>query len=465
MRKIVYLLLLLTAIAGLQACTDDTIGASLIDTRTALVQDSDFTIVGASVRTHRLQARTSTQLLGVIKSSGYGTLSSQVVTEFMPSTMIDTMGVTADMLDSCQLVLRIPQNGFTGDETTPMVMSVYRLNKSLPSPMFSDFDPTGYYTASDLLGTASYSPQSATAAYDTQNAQSSVEYLESYVPMPVSLAREIFNEFKQHPATFNTPTEFAKFFPGIFIANSFGSGRMMNFCNTEFKVFYRKHTTTDAGADSIAEGQQRVYMAASPESLSNNILQLQIDPEVEQRVADGQAIVMAPAGYEVRIHLPVQDIIDHFKQGVAGDQGMINSVTLTIPAEDVSTGNSIAPPKNLLMVKTSKKDQFIAGDSLTNSKDSFYAVYDSSNKCYKFTGLRAYILDILNNQDGIATADDTDITITPVDVTTYTTAATYYSSASTIVTKIAPMVSAPAITRLRLDKAVISITYNRQLVM
>ncbi|MBR6283655.1 MAG: DUF4270 family protein [Muribaculaceae bacterium] len=465
MRKIVYLFLLVVAITGLQACTDDTIGGSLIDTRTTIIQDSSFIIKGSSIRNQRIQARTATQLLGVLHSKGYGTLSSEVVTQFMPSTMIDTLGVTADMIDSCKLVLRIPSNGFTGDAETPMRLSVYKLNKQLTSPLFSDFDPTGYYSTSDLLGTAPYSPQSATTAYDTQNSQNSTEYLETYVPMPVALAKDIFNEFKRNPETFSTPTAFAKFFPGIIITNTFGSGRVMNFANTEFKVFYRKHTTTLEGADSIAEGQERVYMAASPEVLSNNIINLNIDTELQSRIAAGEAIVMAPAGYEVRMNFPIQDIIDHYKQGAEGGLTSINNVTLTLPVEQVTNANKIAPPKYLLMVKTSKKDQFIAGDSLTNNKDSFYATYDSSNKCYTFTGLRAYVLNIINNQDAVATDDDSDITITPVDVNTYTTSSSYYTTSTTTVTKISPMVSAPAIARLRLDKAKVKINYSKQVVM
>ena len=72
-------------------------------------------------------------------------------------------------------------------------------------------------------------------------------------------------------------------------------------------------------------------------------------------------------------------------------------------------------------------------------------------------------MNILNNQNGIASEEDINLTITPVDVTTYTTQASYYTSAQTVVTKIAPMVSVPAITRLRLDTAKVKITYSKQM--
>ena len=96
-------------------------------------------------------------------------------------------------------------------------------------------------------------------------------------------------------------------------------------------------------------------------------------------------------------------------------------------------------------------------------------MYNASERTYEFTGLRDYVLNIINNQGGIATDDDLAFTITPIDVTTYTYPQSYsyynYStSGSSVVTKISPMVSRPAIVRLLLDKAKIKITYSKQIV-
>ena len=80
------------------------------------------------------------------------------------------------------------------------------------------------------------------------------------------------------------------------------------------------------------------------------------------------------------------------------DLGVINKLELTLPVENIATAYNIDPPTNLLMVKTSKKDKFIASDSLTNNKDSFYATYSSTKRAYVFNGLREYIVNIINNQ-------------------------------------------------------------------
>ncbi len=460
MKSIFYALAALLVVAGLHSCTDETIGNTITDISSQIIEDSSFTIVGHSVLNPRLQARTSTQLVGVIKSEGYGTLSSQVVTQFMPAMSIDTSDTSIDMIDSCMLKLRIAQDAFTGDSLAPMLMSVYRLNRQLPTPLFSDFDPTDYFDPNDLLGTAPYSPRSATRVYDSATG---AYYLEVSVPMPLSLARELWTEYVTNPNTFRSPSAFAQFFPGVYIANTFGSGRVMNFTKTELAVYYRQKNIVN-DRDTITTVMQN-YMAATPEVLSNNIINLSIDQSVKGRVAAGEAIVMAPAGYDVELQFPIQDIIDSFRQKTGNGLSLINSLELEIPVENIATEYSIAPPKYLLMVKTSMKDKFIDGDSLANNKDSFYATYNAATRTYRFAGLRDYILNIIDNQGGVATAADINLTLLPIDVTTYTIPASYYQAAQTITTKIAPQVSFPAIAKLKLDKAKVKITYSRQMVM
>ncbi|MBR1882776.1 MAG: DUF4270 family protein [Muribaculaceae bacterium] len=453
-------MLLAAIFPAMYSCTDENIGSSLAETRVSIIEDSSFVITGTSVRNERLLSRTSTQLLGIIKSNGYGTLRSDVVTQFMPAMAIDTSGVSTDMIDSCRLRLRIPvTGGFTGDSLAPMRLRVYKLNKPLPGTLYSDFDASDYYDAADLLGETPYSAASTTFQYDTQL---QVLYRSVSVPLPVSLAQEIFTEYGKNPDTFKSPSKFAQFFPGIYITNSFGSGRMMNYERTELDVYYRRHLVTDT-IDSIQTGLVQTYLSASPEALQTNIIHLNVDDQITSMVSDGDAILMAPAGYEVQMRFPIQDVIDSYKKRSSGSLSSISSLELQIPVENTASDYDIAPPTYLLMVKTSMKDEFVAGDSLTNNKDSFYAVYDATNKCYTFSGMRDYILDILNNRGGVATEDDVNLSAVAVDISSYTPTSSYYyygTAATSIVTKIAPQVSKPAIAKLRLDKAKVKITYS-----
>jgi hypothetical protein len=273
--------------------------------------------------------------------------------------------------------------------------------------------------------------------------------------------------YKSNPEKFASPKAFADVFPGIYITNSYGSGHVLNIKATEFDVYYHKHTWQGDTVE-VDSARAQTYLASTPEVISNNIIRYDIDDAVTDMVNNGEAIIAAPAGYEVQVRLPIQEIIDRFQANVGTNQAIINTLSLTLPTSVPATEYNIKPPTYLLMVRTSKKDNFINGDSLVNNKDSFYAVYESYSKEYQFTGLRDYIINIINNQGGIATEDDCNFTITPVDVTyyTYPSSYSYYygSSSSTTVTKISPMVSRPAIVRLLLDQAKTKITYSKQIV-
>lgn len=472
MKHLFRVILAAIVLVGLYSCTDETIGISITDSVSSIIEDSSFVITGQSVINDRVQMRTTTKMLGDLSAAGYGRVTASAVTMWMPAAALDTTGLTSESIDSCRLILRVPySNGYTGNAQSPMRLDVYRLNRQLTSPIYSDFDPTGYYDPSDLLASESYSPTSgwievADPLYlSSGTTQDTVRVIS--VPMPVTLAQEVYNAYKEDPSRFSSPRTFADIFPGIYITNSYGSGHVLNIGATEFNVYFHRHVVLNDTTE-VDSAYVQTYMASTPEVVSNNIIRYEIDDALKQMVNAGQAVIAAPAGYEVQLRFPIQDIIDKYKANVGNNQSIINKLTLELPVSVPVTEYNIQPPTYLLMVKTSKKDDFINGDSLTNSKDSFYAVYDSTNKCYVFSGLRDYVLNIINNQGGVATEDDFNFTVTPVDVTTYTYPQSYsyygYSSSSTVVTKISPMVSRPAVAELLLDKAKVKISYSKQIV-
>lgn len=451
------------------SCTDDTIGTSISDIQSAIIQDSSFVMTGKTVRNSHLRSRSSIQLLGNINAQGYGTLTSDVVAQFMPTTTIDTVGVHGgdQWIDSCFITMRVAMGDLTGDSLTPMRLSVYELNQPLPSPIYTDFNPSGYYNTGDLMGSVTYSAnQMVRDTLVTTTGATSI-YYEINVPVSVDYARAIFNQYKINPATFETPAEFAEFFPGIYITNSYGQGRVMNFYDIEFVTYYRKYEKRADDTDTIYPGTKQSYMAVTPEVLYNNNISLDPDDAVRAMVEAGDAIVMGPAGYEVEVDFPIQDIINNFKAGSKDGLGVVNNLAMELPVEKVPNKYDIAPPKYLLMVKKSYRDEFFDKDTLTNDKDAFYAEYDASTSSYIFGGMRDYLLDVMKKNGGDVSEKDVEFVIMPIDVTKFTNTTSYsyyYSSSSTseVVTKIAPAISRPSIAKLRLDKAKVKLVYSRQ---
>ena len=177
MKRFFYYISALLIAVSVSSCEDNAnVGNSLSDTTISVVADSSFTVTGHSVAIPRVKARTTVQLLGEFKADNYGELSSDVVSEMMPVGSFTTDGVTEETIDRMRLVMYVSaKTGFTGDSIVPMQMSVYKLNKQLPNPIYSDFDPSDYYNENDLLGTATY-----TASDMDKSTEERESHLQSY---------------------------------------------------------------------------------------------------------------------------------------------------------------------------------------------------------------------------------------------------------------------------------------------
>jgi hypothetical protein len=445
----------LVALATMNVACDSSseIGNSLVGDEIEIVIDSTFTMTGKSVDNDFVLSRTITQLIGRINAPGYGTLSSDIVTQFMPALSLDTEDVQVEYIDSLKLIFQMNLGAYTGDSVAPLGLEVYRLKKQLPSPIYSNFDPEGYYDKNDLLGSTIYN----TTAIGQSDSIQELSYRTIYVTLPRSLGQELFTQYKNNPAAFSDPEAFANIFPGLYIKNSYGSGRVTRIDQTTMRLYYhRTYYDEDEQKDSPVYKIGN-YFAVTPEIVTNNNIKLNIEKSIRDRVNKGENIIIAPAGLDVEIKFPAREIINSYRANTA-KLAVVNSLSFDIPAEEIENKYNIAPPTNLLMVLSSKKDKFFADNSLTDSKTSFYATYDEDNQVYSFTGLRDYILDLLDKSE--ITDDDITFTLTPVEVTTETVSS-YYST-STYVTQITPYVAQPVMVKLLPENAKIKFVYSKQ---
>lgn len=476
MRKAFHSLLAATLLLTAYACSDYNIGQSITDTQITIVADSSFTATGVTVENKIFPARTITQLLGIITAENYGELRTDVVTQFMPTSLIDTVGVALEDLDSCKFLFDIPIGGYTGDSIVPMRATIYRLNQSLPSTIYSDFDPEDYYDPDDIIGQATYTASALMLNDSIQEELDDYECREFQVETPLDFAYEFYNKFYEDPDIFLSPVTFEEFFHGVYIKNTFGSGRVMNIYNTEFRVYYHRHVTDDDGNDSIVTDLYQSYLGATSEIISNNNISLKVDDNVLDMVAAGDLIVQAPCGYEVEIEFPIQEVVDMFLSGGENALAAINDLTFDLPAYAIANDYGIDPPEYLLMVKTSEKDDFFATNHVTDDESSFYATYDEDEECYSFSSMRDFVLDIINNKDGVADEEDKLFTLTPIDLISESAASSSSSSyyyyyyyyyygydlTSTTITGMRPALNKPCIAVLDLENAKIKLEYTTQ---
>lgn len=445
----------------ISSCNDDStsMGSSLVGDDTEVVIDSAFTVTGSSEKNSAVLSRTTTQLLGALNAAEYGSFSSDFVTQFMPTASIDTAGVGVNDIDSIKLIMFFQTGDFTGDSLVPMGFKVYPLTRQLETPIYSNFNPAGYYEESNC-----WTPQ--TQIY-TGNALFNDSINKSYargihVKLPVEFGRAFYREYLEHPATFANPEEFAKFFPGIYVKNTFGSGRVTNITQTQIGLYYTKHSTitTNGETRDTLKKCSSLYMGVTPEIISNNIINLSMSPEIQKMVDEGKSLLVAPAGYNAKVVLPLKDVVERYKAN-GGDLSVINTLTLQIPVERIPNKYNIAPPANVLFVLEKDAKSFFADNKINDDKTSFLSTFNSLTNSYYVTALRSYLLTLLDKEE--IKPEDYTFSIIPVSVQSESGGNDYYYGTSqSYVTAIEPYVNGPAMCRLKLEEAKIRFTYSKQ---
>ena len=445
-------------------------GSSLVEDEVEIVYDSSFSTTGISDPNTSVHSRTILQLLGRLNAKGYGEFSSDIVCQYMSAANVDTTNTTANDIDSVILLLLMYKGGFAGDSVVPMGLTVYPLTQQLPTNMESNFDPSGMYDPNPI-GSVSYSALfdgSPDVGIDSEGSL----YKQIVVDLPKQIGIDLYNLYKRSPQTLSSPTEFAKWFPGLYITTSFGSGRVIRISNNSIQVYY--HSKHRIGEDTSNPRDTIIkhvgsYMAVTPEVYTNNNISYNMSPDLAALANSGKSILVGPLGYDVEFKFPARDILRKYKEQ-AGELAIVNSLSFSIPAIEIENNYGIAPPPYILMVKKSQKDKFFSSLSVNDNMSSFYAAYDSKTKKYNFSSMLSYINDIIKR--GEVTADDEEFVVCPVNVSYYPSASSsnYYSyyyygystAATARISSISPYVTEPVMVQLDFENAKIDFSFSKQ---
>ena len=446
------------------ACNDEisTLGSSLNDSLIEITVDStSIKIDGKSIYNDSILGRTTDPLLGNLAVEGYGNLRTGYLSQFMPTLNIDTTNVTHSTLDSIKLYLSYYNKDLTGDSLAPMVLNIYRLNKTVKSPLYTNLNPLDYYSPSDLI--AQHTFGSSTEGYIKTEADSTkTPYKRLAVRLPIELGQEIFDEYKRNPEIFSMPSEFAKFFPGIYMNVSYGNGRLVNIKGIYMTMHYRA-INQEGRIDTLSYN----YMGVTPEVYSINHFALTPDEKlikkVEEYNASGKRVIaQAPVGYLPIIHFPTGNIIAKYQEKLAETakiQNILNFLSFTIPVVQDENAQ-LDPPQYLLFIRASQVKDFFKQKLLPDDINTIYATYNKAKGVYDFGNISYYIRDILHREDPTVTEDDETIALIPVQVLSQTTNS-YYESVTSVIS-VSPYCASPAITELDLEGAQIKIIYTTQ---
>ncbi len=459
----------LAVVVGISSCSENssTIGSSIVDTELSIVVDSTFQelVTVQSVANDSVVGRTTNQLIGRIAIPGYGRLETDFLTQFMPASTLDTTSI--ESLDSLVLYLNFNPNSFTGDSLAPMQLSIYPLEKQLPSPVYSNLEPADYC---DLQATP-IAKRSYNASYlGLPDSLAKLSYKTIPVKMPDEMMNRVWKKYEEESAIFSSPRLFTQFFPGLYIKTSYGSGCVVNVQNAYMVLHYTKQTQTAAGKDSTYTTIQTL-MAVTSEVVTGNHILMEKDPAITQGLAEGKVYVLAPAGLNLQLHLPIRQMIESFEDAISASsaQGIVNSLALTVPVDPIANKYDITPPEFLLFVRKSELQTFFEKKQLADNVNTFYAQYDEENRCYKFSGLSAYINKIINDKRAGVEPDEADeeIVLVPVSIysETVTTGSNYYYysySEEEVVTHIVPYIEAPSMGLVDTKNIKFRLIYSKQ---
>lgn len=457
--------LALLAATSFYACEEgSSIGSSIVTDQVQIVVDSAFTVTGSSVPLTNVVSRSSYQLLGNIDAAGYGKLSSDFMTAFMPSNKLTKYdGMTAANVDSIRLAMVMYKGDMVGDSLMPLGLTVYELTKPLPtSGLTTATSAEPYYNPAAPIASTVYNasvaglPDSIASLYTSSSSQ----VRPVFVTLPKELGQRFYAKYlsPEGPNLFADPIAFTNWFPGLYVKNSFGSGRIMRFSSSAIYLYLSRTEKLESGRDTVYKYVDP-FLAITPEVVLNNRIDQTLSADIKT-LAASKPMVVGPIGYDTSIKLPLRDIVKSYRRN-AGNNNVINNLTLRLPASAVTNPYGIKPPKTILMVRKDKREKFFADNSLTDNTSSFYATYNETLQAYDFTDMRLLAMDAIDRDTkGTLSAADEEFVITPINIVTETVTSGYTSTE--IVIAITPYIDTPAMATFNLPKARLSLTFSKQ---
>lgn len=368
------------------ACDDDvdTTGSSVLPGGNDMGISLDTAYLKVkTVSMDSIYARTIEGVLGKYEDEVFGTVKSDYLCEFYcPDDMSFQPNVVS--IDSMQLSLDFIT--YRGDTVTPMGLSVYEVNKELGRNFYTNVDPSDFCNLKQPLGQKTYSiSQSSKYA-----ASSTVLVRTVSVNLKDELAQKFYKESLKSNNAFQNSATFKKFFPGVYVTTTFGSGSLINVNNTSMNIYYKYNDVKgnhDNTADTIRTSLFSI--AVTPEVIQMNHIENKL-PSSLFEANTGAVYMKSPAGVCLELELPIKSIIDK-----AGDK-VVNSAKFSLygySEKEAELKDDLGRPQYVLLVNKDSLNNFFLRKSLPNSITSYSAEWSSSTNSYVFSNIAQMIVE------------------------------------------------------------------------
>ncbi len=337
-------------------------------------------------------AKTKNPVLGVYKDSIFGTIKSDYVGQFYyPEGKNFPEGA---IIDSVKVA--VFYNSWKGDSIAPIELSVYEVNKNLPTGShYTKFDPTEYVDISSPIGSAVFTAGNVEVPL-SERLQPDY-YHRAFVDLPKSIGERIHQlseDFLEQEKVLDTDI-FKEYFKGLYLTTSFGAGSISKLDHTylylHFHYLDKKGSSTKQ--DTIRSGN--MILNTTPEVIQINQIKNKNDKLLEAN--DDYAFIKSPAGVFTEITFPLSE-----KASKLNNQALnLAKFSVTaLPERDSNKKYKLDPSTYLLLVNKDDMKEFFEKRKIPDNVTSFYAQLDPTTYTYNFGNLSAMINHYKEKNEG-----------------------------------------------------------------
>lgn len=298
------------------------------------------------------------------------------------------------IIDSCDI--RIYFDNYYGDSLTSMKLMVQELDSTKVMEegvkYYTNLDPNNYVSAnSNVKFSMTYAIKDFMRP--STETDGTTYYRSIRVPLTPEYGKFLVEKFYENPEFYKNSYMFIHHVcPGFYFKIAGGVGSMVQSLITTLNIYFRYHTITEAGTDTIVDGLQR--MAATEEVIQNTRIENRI-PEEMVNPNNPYSYIKSPAGLYTELTLPVHEIVagEHYTD-------TINSASFTLRCFADNTPNKfdLTPPPSILLISKSEQFKFFEQSKLTGT-DAYISEYNSQYNSYTFNNISQLIKKLKDERD------------------------------------------------------------------
>ncbi|MDD2438134.1 MAG: DUF4270 domain-containing protein [Massilibacteroides sp.] len=399
----------------LSGCNDDLnyVGGSIQpdEDRIDVMVDS-FMMASSTVKIDSIYAKTSSGYLGQFFDPQYGDYKADYICQFYCKEGYTFAHEPLNgKIDSVVFVMLY--NSYIGDSLSPMKAEIFPVVKSLDRNYYTNINPEDYCNMQTSLGGQAYTVYNAVKATKNDTIK---------IRLKDELGQQIYDETINNPSSFANQEAFNRFFPGLYVTNTYGMGVTLRVNASGIMIHYRyEATTTDS------KGNDSTYVANTNELfiVTNEVIQLNRMKSygLDELLApnNNYTYLKTPAGVYTRLVIPAKKIFER-----VGDR-IINDLPVAIkplPSSDWEYASS--PSSYLLLLPEDSLKTFFEKNKIDDNITSFKTKYSysSTERIYMYNF--GNIARLLKKHKENAPDEDLRVLLIPIETDAATNTYSYY---------------------------------------